>query len=111
VWQSFDSGGTIGKVGSEIGTIIRDEEHASGARITLERDTPTAPFAITCGVYGWMVHTRFFAVETDAATQFEAMKGALSEIIAIIPMADDAELEKKSGGVSEALNLFIQQYP
>jgi hypothetical protein len=111
VWQPFESGGTIGKGGSEIGTIIRDEEHASGARITLERDTPTAPFAITCGVYGWMVHTPFFAVEADAATQFEAMKGPLSEIIAIILPVDDAEVEKKSGGVSEALNLFIKQYP
>jgi hypothetical protein len=100
-----------GQEGSEIGTIIRDEEHASGARITLERDTPTAPFAITCGVYGWMVHTRFFAAEADAVTQFEAMKGALSEVIAIIPMADDPDVEKKSGGVSEALNFFVQQYP
>ena len=32
MWQPFDSGGMIGKEGPETGTIIRDEEHASGAR-------------------------------------------------------------------------------
>jgi hypothetical protein len=111
VWQPFDNGGTIGQEGSEVGTIIRDDEHLGGARITLERDTPTAPFAITCGVYGWMVHTRFFAVEAEAASQLEAMKSALSEVIAIIPLADDPDVRLKSGGVSEALDRFIQQYP
>ena len=111
MWQPFGRGETIGQEGSESGTIIRDEEHLSGARITLERDTPTAPFAITCGVYGWMVHSRFFADEADAATQFVAMKGALSEIIALIPLADDPEVAIRTGDVSEALNVFIQKYP
>jgi len=57
-----------------------------------------------------MVHTRFFAAEADAVNQFEAMKVALSEIVAIIPLADDPEVKKKSGAVSESPNLFIQQY-
>ena len=56
-----------------------------------------------------MVHTRFFAIEIDAVAQFEAMKAALSEILAIIP--SDDELEAKSGRVSAALDLFIQWYP
>jgi hypothetical protein len=58
-----------------------------------------------------MVHTRFFAVEAEAASQFEAMKSALSGVIAIILPADDPDVKMKSGGVSEALDLFIQQYP
>jgi hypothetical protein len=111
VWEPFDTGGTIGQEGSENGTIIRDEEHLRSARITLERDTPTASFAITCGVYDWMVHTRFFAIEADALAQFDAMKGALTEITATIPRTDDPELDAKMGDVSTALTLFIQQYP
>ena len=71
LWEPFDNGGTIGQEGSENGTIISDEEHLRGARITLERTTPTAPFAITCGVYGWMVHTRFVSTEAEAIAQFE----------------------------------------
>jgi hypothetical protein len=35
------------------------------ARITLERDGHQ-PFAITCGSYGWMVHTSFFSGEEEA---------------------------------------------
>jgi hypothetical protein len=65
---AFESGGAIGQEGSEDGTITRDEEEdLRGARIT-----PTAPFAITCGVSGWMVHTRFFSIEADVIVQFEA---------------------------------------
>ncbi len=111
MWEPFDGGATIGQEGSESGTIIRDEEHPSGARITLERNTPTAPFAITCGVYGWMIHTRFFKTESDALAQFDAMKGSLSEITAIIPPVDDPQLEAGIRGVSDALNAFVKQYP
>ena len=47
MWHAFEDGATIGQQGSESGEIARDEEHPLGARITLERDTPIAPFAIT----------------------------------------------------------------
>jgi len=63
MWDPFDSGTTIGQTGSESGRIMRDEQHSRGARITLERDTRAAPFAITCGAYGWMVHACFFIAE------------------------------------------------
>jgi hypothetical protein len=59
-WIEFEGGSTIGEQGSENGLTLKDEEQVRGARITLERDTRIAPFAITCGIYGWMVHTRFF---------------------------------------------------
>ncbi len=65
-WRPFNDGVTIGTEGSESGTIVRDQEHPLGARLTLERWGQTAPLAITCGVYGWMVHTRFFASEAKA---------------------------------------------
>ena len=51
-WIAFENGSSIGATGSEGGTILRDELHPAGSRITLER-TATR-FAITCGVYGWM---------------------------------------------------------
>jgi len=60
-WHQFEDGATLGQKGSESGVILRDEEHPQEARITLERDTRTAPFAITCGIYGCMLHTRFSA--------------------------------------------------
>jgi hypothetical protein len=87
-WHVFDSGATIGKQGSENGTIVLDEEHADGARITLERDGSTAPWSITCGVSGLMVHTCFFADRATAEAQYEAMKPALQAILSQLN-ADD----------------------
>jgi len=46
-WYAFDNEKSIGQRGSESGTIIRDEEHGDGARITLEGDGQTAPFWAT----------------------------------------------------------------
>jgi len=59
---------------------------------------------------GWSI-LRFFTIEADAIAQFDTMKDALSEILAIIPMADDPEGDVKMDGVSKAMGLFIQRYP
>lgn len=90
-WYAYGNGTSTGMKGSEGGTIVLDEEHADGARITLERDGDIAPWAITCGVYGLMVHTRFFAARPTAEAECEAMKRALSGIVSQIGAADLAE--------------------
>jgi hypothetical protein len=110
-WFAFDNGKSIGQRGSEGGTIIRDEEHGEGARITLERDGQTAPVAITCGIYGWMVHTRFFGTESEARSEFETMRAELSKIISTIPLAPDPEVDSKSRAMSEALSEFVTRFP
>jgi hypothetical protein len=81
-WYPFENGATLGQKGSEGGTILCDEEHHQEARITLERDTTISPFAITCGIYGCMMHTRFFSLESEASSQYEEMKTALSALLA-----------------------------
>jgi hypothetical protein len=81
-WSQFDHGATIGQRGSEDGIILRDEEHSRGARITLERDTAHAPFAITCGVYGSMVHTAFAGGEIEANGKYDEMKVWLEQMLA-----------------------------
>jgi hypothetical protein len=110
-WHAFDSGKSIGQRGSESGIIIRDEEHGHGARITLERDGHTAPLVITCGIYGWMVHTRFFGTESEAQSEFEAMRAELSKIIASIPLAADPEADSKSREVSKSISEFVGRFP
>ena len=65
-----------------------------GARITLEQDGYT-PFSITCGIYGWMVHTRFFATRDEAEPEYERMKGALEKITKIVPYSNDPDIEMK----------------
>ncbi len=87
-WQPFEEGRTLGRTGPEGGTIILDDEHPGGARLTLERGCLRAPFAITCGVYGWLVHTRFVADEETAQHASADMKAALAAIVALVPDED-----------------------
>lgn len=99
-WVNFDDGATIGQLGSEAGVIVRDVEHSMGARMTIERTARAAPYAITCGIYGAMAHTRFFADETQAQQQFEMMKRALEEILRV-----------EGEDWIEAIERFIEAYP
>lgn len=110
-WHAFDNGQTIGQPGSENGIIIRDDEHDSGARITLERDSHLAPFAITCGIYGWMFHTRFFRAESEARDEYELMKAELSIIISTIPLENDIEGDSKTQSVTQLICEFVSRFP
>lgn len=109
-WHAFDDGKTIGTKGSEEGVIVWDDEHAAGARITLERGTKTAPFAITCGMYGWFFHTCFFPAEREAENTYAAMQVELQEIIGLL---DDvvAEKEGAEGRVYDAISAFVERFP
>jgi hypothetical protein len=110
-WQRFDSGATIGQRGSENGIIISDAEHVDGARITLERDGGIVPFAITCGIYGWMVHTRYFSNEVEAQQEFDRMQMSLDEILRKIPFDDDPDLDAKIEVAKHEISNFVEQYP
>jgi hypothetical protein len=111
IWKPFNNGATIGTRGSEDGTIQLDDEHPLGARITLERDGKTAPIAITCGIYGWMLHTRFFSSEQEAVKDYESMKASLADILGIIPLADDPQADDKCKAVYEAIREFVDRFP
>jgi len=67
-----------GEKGSENGLIICDEEYKGACRITLEKCPKY--YAITCGVYGAMVHTAFCSEEESTMT-YEAMKKELADFI------------------------------
>jgi hypothetical protein len=110
MWQSFDNGRTIGTSGSEKGIILLDEKHVDGARITLERDGYT-PFAITCGIYGWMMHTRFFANEENARRAYEEMKPALDSVIQSIPLESDPDCDAKMKATARMIKEFVEHYP
>jgi hypothetical protein len=108
-WQPFENGATIGRTGSEGGLITLDEEHSGGARITVERGCLRAPFAITCGIYGWLVHTRFLADEESVQHAAAGMKPALAKILALLP--DDDDPDPAYDAVTEAIAAFVEQFP
>lgn len=106
-WNPFEYGATLHGTGSEGGEILRDEEHVLGARLTLERGGSTAPFAITCGIYGWMMHTRFFGVETEAEEEYESMRAALGALLTLA--ADDRESSRAI--LMDGIDEFVRNYP
>jgi hypothetical protein len=97
--------------GSESGTVELDEEHDCGARITLERDAKTAPYAITCGIYGWMVHTRYFEDRDTAHLQYDAMKAGLAHILSLIPEEGDVDFNGKLNSANAAISGFVERFP
>ena len=82
-WNPFEDGATVGALGTEAGSILLDEEHADGARITLETGGTVAPYAITCGIYGTMVHTVFVSDEKKAQLLYLQMKVRLEELLTV----------------------------
>lgn len=110
IWQPFDNGVTIGQPGSESGTIVRDEELAESARLTLERNASAAPFAITCGVYGWFFHTRFLADQSEAEREYAAMKIGLNRIVdGLVP--DDLDEDAARDRTMTQIRDFVERFP
>jgi hypothetical protein len=64
-------------------------------------------------VYGWLVHTRFFADEPTAIQQFERMQTALEGIINLLPdeSTDDAQMAEAADAANDAIAAFVEQYP
>jgi hypothetical protein len=106
MWNPFGNGNTLGLEGSERGKTIRDEEHDLGARITLEREADVAPFAITCGIYGLMMHTRFFENEDEAVAEYDKMKASLSGLVE--RLGDPGFGQSQA---NEAIQAFVESYP
>lgn len=95
-WHPYRNVATIGTTGSEGGRIHADLEHPGGARITIEQGG-SAPWSITCGIYGGMVHTRWFGDRAVAEAEFHRMQPALEELLAA---GDDADYDA-----------FIERFP
>jgi hypothetical protein len=106
-WSAFEDGATLGSRGSESGVILLDDEYDAAARITLERATSVAPFAITCGVYGRLMHTRYFSAEAEARSEYAAMKAALAEIVD----GFDSDDPQQSDRARQAVERFTDQFP
>ena len=108
-WHPSENGATLGETGSEEGIVVRDEEHSLGARITLEREARIAPFAITCGIYGWMMHTRFFGTEAEAEAQYDLMKRGMSALLEKAEQAADIDGGRQV--LMEGVSKFVGTYP
>jgi hypothetical protein len=104
-WQPFDEGTSVGKKGSENGTIVYDLEHTGGARVTLEEKTDIAPYATTLGVYGVMFHTRFDSSKTKAEEFISHILPKIENLINLLTIPE----EKQDGDWKEKFNALTQE--
>lgn len=111
-WGPGDHGPAPGAAGSERGVVVRHDEYWDGdhgAGLTIERDIPNGPAgsaAITCGVYGWMLHTRFFASMAEAQAAAELMRPVLAELVEAI-VGGQISVEHPGTGWSD----FVARFP
>ncbi len=111
-WEEYDAGYTIGTVGADDGAVVRDEEHISAAaRITMEEESSFAPFVVTCQIYGWLRHTRYFEEEAEAENEFEVMKNELEEILETLPVDAENIDEETREEILETLEMFAEKFP
>ena len=103
-WFAYKGGRSIGSVGAEGGEILRDEEHEAGARVTLKRGSSYV--SVSCNVYGWMDHTRFFGSVTEAQREYILMKSSLGNMVENILLADKSDLK-----MWEAIAEFVRRFP
>ncbi len=110
-WQPYEGGSTLGLSGSEGGTISWDEQYAGTARLTLEEDESRSFYALTCGVAGWLVHTRFFGSRDEAVAAFQEMRPALEELQARLPKEDPRKQRDAARAGGALLAAFIGRFP
>lgn len=84
--------------------ILRDEEHLNGARITLKRGE--IYISVSCNIYGWIDHTRFFGTVSDADRDFMMMKYNLDRVLEEIRSAGASSIRGW-----EAISEFVRRFP
>jgi hypothetical protein len=103
-WFEYGDGQSIGSVSAEGGEILRDEEHISGARVTLKRGSKY--ISVSCNIYGWMDHTRFFNSITEAQREYLLMRSSLGNMVENILSAGKSDLK-----MWEAIAEFVRRFP
>jgi hypothetical protein len=103
-WFAYNNGSTIGAAGAEGEVTLRDEEHELGARLTLKRGE--ALVTVSCSIYGWMDHTRFFATLAEAQREYLLMKPPLANMVENILSTGGGELK-----MWEAIADFVRRFP
>ena len=103
-WFAFDNGRSIGKISTEGGVILRDEEHTKRVRITLKRGS--GYISVSCNIYGRMDHTRYFGTVSEAQREYILMKSSLGNMIENVLSAAPKDIQ-----VWEAISQFVRRFP
>ena len=62
-------------------------------------------------MYGWVVHTRFFADEAKAHRAYATMRAGLTDLLDQIEAAGDTDEERQLRAVTAAIGDFVRRFP
>ena len=102
-WFSYGNGDRVSSVSADGGVVLRDEVHEAGVRLTMKRCKSCV--SVSCSIYGWMHHIRFFDTVTDAQREFLLMKPPLANMVENILSAGKCDL-KTWDAIAEFVRLF-----
>ena len=108
-WRPVE--GTLGLGGAEGGTIVRDEEHPAGLRLTREEDVERSFHAVTCVIAGWLVHARHFGSAAEAEAAWDELKPALVQLAMQLPATRGHGLDPATREAGVKLGAFLARYP
>lgn len=103
-WVEYKQGGSIGSISAEGGVILVDEEHESGGRMTLKQGKTF--LSVSCHIYGWIDHTRFFHSLSEAKREYILMQKFMTHMLQDI-LAEGADEIK----MWEAIASFVRKFP
>jgi len=103
-WQPYNHGRSIGVKGSEGSTIVRDEEHPLGARMTIKQGQDYV--SVSCNISGKIDHTRFFKEMRAAEIEYANMQKELMRVMDAISSAKAADIK-----VWEKISGFVARFP
>jgi len=103
-WQPYNHGRSIGVRGSEGGTIVRDEEHPQGARMTIKQGKDYV--SVSCSISGMVDHTRFFKGMKAAEREYSTMQAELAGVMDSISCSKAADIK-----AWEAISGFVARFP
>ena len=61
------------------------------------------------GIYGWMLHTRYFSSQFEAEGQYEAMKSALAMLLEVAEKT--AEIDGGRQVLMAGVSKFVETFP
>lgn len=103
-WKPYNHGRSIGMRGSEGSTIILDEEHPHGARMTIKQGGDYV--SVSCTISGKIDHTRFFKELNAAKKEYQFMQKELDSVMVAISNVRAADIK-----VWEAISGFVARFP
>lgn len=103
-WRPYQHGQNVGKKDAEGSTIVRDEEHPLGGRLTIKKGKGFV--SISCMIAGRMDHTRFFKKMPDALYAYDQMKPEVESLLRDLAHASPTDIK-----AWELISNFVIRFP